>query len=142
MGKTPFRYSVKFSFGVVGLNFSSSLIVGAYRHEESNNVTKDHGWKAQYMVWLDTVFPAIDQKCCIFDSALFMALYVRLMLRLNCFPKLSILTMDSAGPTVVDTVAAISQLMDLFNNRPNEPPSLYIDVEGINLSRHGSILII
>lgn len=50
--------------------------------------------------------------------------------------------MDSVGPTVVDTVAAISQLVDLFNNLPNEPPSLYIDIEGINLSRHGSISII
>lgn len=50
--------------------------------------------------------------------------------------------MDSAGPTVVDTVAVISQLVDLFNNVLNEPPSLYIDIEGINLSRHGLILII
>lgn len=59
-GETRFRWSVNLSFGVVGLNFSSSLIVAAYRHEESNNVTKDDGWEAQSMVWLDTVSPALE----------------------------------------------------------------------------------
>ncbi|KAF9884467.1 hypothetical protein FE257_001728 [Aspergillus nanangensis] len=43
---------------------------------------------------------------------------------------------------IVDTVAAIADLVGLFNNLSNEPPSLYIDIEGINLCRQGSISII
>jgi exonuclease 3'-5' domain-containing protein 1 len=43
---------------------------------------------------------------------------------------------------LVDTVDAIRVFVDCLVNLPNNPPSLYIDIEGVNLSRHGSISIL
>ncbi|KAL2828328.1 ribonuclease H-like domain-containing protein [Aspergillus pseudoustus] len=42
---------------------------------------------------------------------------------------------------IVDTTLGISELVDLLNGVPNSPPSLYVDLEGINLCRHGSVSI-
>ena len=43
---------------------------------------------------------------------------------------------------LVDTPTAISALVDILNNQPTTPPSLYLDLEGVNLSRHGTISIL
>lgn len=43
---------------------------------------------------------------------------------------------------VVDTIATLAQALDTMVNLPTTPPSLYLDLEGINLSRQGSISIV
>jgi exonuclease 3'-5' domain-containing protein 1 len=43
---------------------------------------------------------------------------------------------------LVDTVEAISTVVDKLIDQPTTPPSLYFDLEGVNLSRQGSISII
>ncbi|OAL46891.1 hypothetical protein IQ07DRAFT_658231 [Pyrenochaeta sp. DS3sAY3a] len=47
--------------------------------------------------------------------------------------------MESNG--LIDTPEAMASLLDSLVDLPNQPPPLYIDLEGINLSRHGSISI-
>ncbi|KAI1160688.1 ribonuclease H-like protein [Nemania serpens] len=42
----------------------------------------------------------------------------------------------------LDTTAAISSVVDEFSGLPSSPPSLYIDLEGVNLSRRGTISIL
>lgn len=42
----------------------------------------------------------------------------------------------------VDTEAKIASLVGKLQDLPTDPPSLYIDLEGVNLSRHGSISIL
>jgi exonuclease 3'-5' domain-containing protein 1 len=42
----------------------------------------------------------------------------------------------------VDTCAAVADLIDALSDLPTSLPSLYVDVEGVNLSRHGSISIL
>ena len=44
--------------------------------------------------------------------------------------------------TIVDSAPAVIALIDSFDRLPTEPPSLYLDIEGVKLSRHGSISII
>lgn len=44
--------------------------------------------------------------------------------------------------TLVDTTAAIVALLDCLEGLPTHPPSLYLDIEGVRLSRNGSISII
>jgi exonuclease 3'-5' domain-containing protein 1 len=43
---------------------------------------------------------------------------------------------------LIDTPTAISALVDILHNQPTTPPSLYLDLEGVNLSRHGTISIL
>lgn len=43
---------------------------------------------------------------------------------------------------LIDTPATISKLLDSLEGLPTTPPSLYIDLEGENLSVHGSISIL
>ncbi|ORY10439.1 ribonuclease H-like domain-containing protein [Clohesyomyces aquaticus] len=43
---------------------------------------------------------------------------------------------------LVDTPEAVAALVDAIANLPTHPPSLYIDLEGIDLSRHGTISIL
>jgi exonuclease 3'-5' domain-containing protein 1 len=43
---------------------------------------------------------------------------------------------------LLDTAGGISALVDIIYGQPAKPPSLYIDLEGVNLSRHGSISIL
>ncbi|KAL5337969.1 ribonuclease H-like domain-containing protein [Aspergillus crustosus] len=49
--------------------------------------------------------------------------------------------MTDPSPKIINTAPAISDLAELLTDVPNNPPSIYIDLEGINLSRHGSISI-
>ncbi|KAK3169722.1 hypothetical protein OEA41_009106 [Lepraria neglecta] len=44
--------------------------------------------------------------------------------------------------SIIDSPAAIASLLDTLAALPTSPPSLYLDLEGTNLSRHGSISII
>ncbi|OJD10765.1 hypothetical protein ACJ73_09703 [Blastomyces percursus] len=44
--------------------------------------------------------------------------------------------------SVVDTTSSLIRLVDSLDNLPTSPPSLYIDLEGINLCREGSISIL
>ena len=43
---------------------------------------------------------------------------------------------------IVDTPHEIVSLLNDIENQPTNPPSLYLDIEGVNLSRHGSISIV
>lgn len=43
---------------------------------------------------------------------------------------------------LVDSPGAVSALMDTLYKQPTTPPSLYIDLEGVELSRHGTISIL
>lgn len=43
---------------------------------------------------------------------------------------------------LVDTTKALSKMIDILTDLPCDPPSLYIDLEGINLSRHGQVSIL
>lgn len=47
--------------------------------------------------------------------------------------------MTDLSPKIIDTTAAISELVELLTDVPYNPPSIYVDLECINLSRHGSI---
>jgi exonuclease 3'-5' domain-containing protein 1 len=42
----------------------------------------------------------------------------------------------------IDTVAALASLVDTLSDLPTTPPSLYIDLEGVNLSRQGTLSIL
>ncbi|KAI1812342.1 ribonuclease H-like protein [Poronia punctata] len=58
--------------------------------------------------------------------------------------------MDSCGAPVlfngnsglIDTTPGIALMVDEIYNLPCSPPSLYIDLEGVNLSRHGTLSIL
>lgn len=43
---------------------------------------------------------------------------------------------------LVDSLPSVVALLNDLENQPTNPPSLYLDIEGIRLSRHGSISII
>lgn len=49
---------------------------------------------------------------------------------------------ESSSFTIVDCDSAVSEMIDDLADLPAEPPSLYIDLEGIKLSRQGSISIL
>lgn len=52
-------------------------------------------------------------------------------------------SLDEKSPSgLIDTPTAVATLIDTLVNLPISPPSLYIDVEGVKLSRHGSISIL
>ena len=44
--------------------------------------------------------------------------------------------------SLIDTTDALAKLMDKIANLPTNPPSLYLDLEGVNLSRTGSVSIL
>ncbi|MCJ1281725.1 hypothetical protein MMC26_001047 [Xylographa opegraphella] len=44
--------------------------------------------------------------------------------------------------TIVDSATSLLALLDRLENLPTQPPSLYLDLEGIRLSRDGSISIL
>lgn len=48
----------------------------------------------------------------------------------------------SMESNLIDSKNALATLIDTIVNLPNNPPSLYLDLEGINLSREGSISIL
>jgi exonuclease 3'-5' domain-containing protein 1 len=43
---------------------------------------------------------------------------------------------------LIDTTASLSILVDILYRQPTTPPSLFIDLEGVKLSRHGTISIL
>ncbi|KAI0155257.1 ribonuclease H-like domain-containing protein [Xylariaceae sp. FL1272] len=43
---------------------------------------------------------------------------------------------------LVSTTQGIAKLIDLICNLPTSPPSLHLDLEGVNLSRHGTVSIL
>ena len=43
---------------------------------------------------------------------------------------------------IVDSSTSLISLLNDLENQPTNPPSIYLDIEGIKLSRHGSISII
>ncbi|KAI0132799.1 ribonuclease H-like domain-containing protein [Xylariales sp. AK1849] len=47
-----------------------------------------------------------------------------------------------ASSGLIDTEEALRKVLDSLENLPTHPPSLYVDLEGISLSRHGSISIL
>jgi len=50
---------------------------------------------------------------------------------------------QAAQPTdLIDTAAAIASLVATLSDLPVHPPSIYIDLEGVNLSRLGTISIL
>lgn len=51
-------------------------------------------------------------------------------------------TTPSSASELVDTVAAMSKVVDALSGLPTTPPSLYIDLEGENLCRHGNVSIL
>jgi exonuclease 3'-5' domain-containing protein 1 len=48
----------------------------------------------------------------------------------------------SCSPHFINTHIALSDLVDTVIDLPTNPPSLYIDLEGVELSRHGTISIL
>lgn len=44
--------------------------------------------------------------------------------------------------TIVDSEPSVVALIDYLDHLPTQPPSLYLDIEGVKLSRHGSISIL
>ncbi|CAD6567131.1 MAG: hypothetical protein ASARMPRED_000510 [Alectoria sarmentosa] len=44
--------------------------------------------------------------------------------------------------TIVDSEPSLVALIDCLDRLPTQPPSLYLDIEGVKLSRHGSISIL
>ncbi|RGP78639.1 3 -5 exonuclease [Fusarium longipes] len=54
----------------------------------------------------------------------------------------STVTLESKGDVVfIDDVPAVAQLVDLLGECPTGQPSIFIDLEGVNLSRHGTVSI-
>lgn len=49
--------------------------------------------------------------------------------------------MSTIKVKIVDSVPTLISLLDSLTNLPVDPPSLYIDLEGIKLGRHGSLSI-
>ncbi|KAL8870165.1 MAG: hypothetical protein Q9174_003726 [Haloplaca sp. 1 TL-2023] len=51
-------------------------------------------------------------------------------------------TAQSIVPEFVDTLEKVATLVDNLASLPTSTPSLYLDLEGVNLSRHGSVSIL
>ncbi|KAK2740653.1 hypothetical protein FQN57_006023 [Myotisia sp. PD_48] len=49
---------------------------------------------------------------------------------------------DSPSVVWVDSCSSMQDMLDSLSGLPTEPPSLYLDLEGIKLSRHGTISIL
>jgi len=51
--------------------------------------------------------------------------------------------LEEAQPSgLIDTCTAVASLVDSISDLPKHPPSIYVDLEGVNLSRHGTISIL
>lgn len=42
----------------------------------------------------------------------------------------------------IDSPESLASMLDALTELPMDPPSLYVDLEGVNLLRHGTILIL
>ncbi|KAL4884635.1 ribonuclease H-like domain-containing protein [Aspergillus karnatakaensis] len=51
-------------------------------------------------------------------------------------------TENKQAVTLVSTPEQVSAMLESIKDLPTNPPSLYIDLEGVNLSRHGTISIL
>ncbi|KAL2636412.1 hypothetical protein R1flu_007891 [Riccia fluitans] len=49
---------------------------------------------------------------------------------------------STQGSGLIDTTKAVASLIDSLSNLPTHPPSIYVDLEGVKLSREGSVSII
>lgn len=49
---------------------------------------------------------------------------------------------NDPSPTFIDTVSGLAEMTDSLEGLPTEPPSIYVDLEGVNLSRHGIISLL
>ncbi|KAL4934844.1 ribonuclease H-like domain-containing protein [Aspergillus oleicola] len=49
---------------------------------------------------------------------------------------------DEASPSLVSTTAALTEMIESIEDLPTSPPSLYVDLEGVKLSRHRTISIL
>lgn len=49
---------------------------------------------------------------------------------------------DTVPVRLVDSSSSIVALLDLLVHLPDTPPSLYCDLEGVRLSRNGSISLL
>ncbi|KAH8701215.1 ribonuclease H-like domain-containing protein, partial [Phaeosphaeriaceae sp. PMI808] len=49
---------------------------------------------------------------------------------------------ETQPSSLIDTRAAVASLVDSISDLPKHPPSIYVDLEGVNLSRHGTISIL
>lgn len=49
---------------------------------------------------------------------------------------------DTSTYTVVDSESALPEIIDTLEGLPTNPPSIYVDLEGVNLSRQGTISIL
>jgi exonuclease 3'-5' domain-containing protein 1 len=56
--------------------------------------------------------------------------------------KVSIHKIESEHVDIIDNAASLSDLVDLLFAQPTRPPSIYIDVEGEDLSRDGTVSIL
>ncbi|PGH34141.1 hypothetical protein GX50_03010 [[Emmonsia] crescens] len=63
-------------------------------------------------------------------------------LPLKCPSKFTHKVAAMITSSVIDTSSSLIELIDSLVNLPTNPPSLYIDLEGIKLSREGSISIL
>lgn len=52
------------------------------------------------------------------------------------------MSIDGISHCLVDTELSVRNLIQVIQSLPTEAPSLYVDLEGISLSRHGSISLI
>jgi len=50
--------------------------------------------------------------------------------------------MDQITVTIIDTISSLHTVIDQIIDLPTDPPSLYLDLEGIRLGREGSISLI
>lgn len=48
----------------------------------------------------------------------------------------------SPNPTIIDTILDVAKMIDSMQELPTEPPSIYVDLEGVNLCRYGTISIL
>ncbi|KAJ4245258.1 hypothetical protein NW762_014128 [Fusarium torreyae] len=53
----------------------------------------------------------------------------------------SLKLVDQPSVVFVDDTTAVSKLVDALDSLPTDKPSIFIDLEGVNLSRHGTISI-
>lgn len=61
----------------------------------------------------------------------------------NMTKRLAKVELDITEPSdLIDTTAALSNVLDALEGLSTQPPSLYIDLEGEKLSRHGTISIL
>lgn len=49
---------------------------------------------------------------------------------------------NSSNPIFINTIQDVAKMVDSIQELPTQPPSIYVDLEGVNLCRHGIISIL